>query len=108
MENGSKVGFYKVLRKSNPHQSDAWTRAIRRMDADGSLWKPTQWSVICQKHFLRKPSNDRLNPDYAPSQFITHKPAEAAKSDKDYERHERITNRNRSNLQDVSENVSNK
>ena len=77
------------------------------MNADGSLWKPTRWTVICQKHFLKEPSNDRLSPDYAPTQFITHKPAAGAKSEKDYERHDRITNRNKANLEDISEKVCN-
>ena len=103
------MGFYKVLRKSNQHQTDAWRRAIRRENPDGSLWSPTEWSVVCANHFIGDtPSNDRDNPDYAPSQFLTHKPATTAKSAKDLERHDRIKNRNTTNLQDDSEKVSNK
>ena len=104
-----KIGFFKVLRKSSQHQTDAWRRAIRRENPDGSLWSPTQWSVICANHFIGdNPSNDRENPDYAPSQFLTHKPAGAAKSAKDCERHDRNKNRNMMNLEDESEKVDNK
>ena len=50
--------------------------------------------------------NQPWNPDYAPSQFLTHQPATAAKSAKDCERHDRIKNRNTTNVQDNSEEVN--
>jgi hypothetical protein len=102
-----KIGFFKVMRKSSEHQTDAWRRAIRRQNPDGTLWNPSKWTVICEKHFIGgKPSNNRQNPDYAPTQFISHTPATAAKSEKACERYERVKNRTEANVHDVSDEVN--
>ena len=43
------------------------------MNPDGTLWKPSLYSLLCEKHFVSgKPSNDTANPDYIPSIFPTH------------------------------------
>ena len=39
------------------------------------------------------PSNQPSNPDYVPSQFITHQPVTASKSEKDVDRFDRVQNR---------------
>ena len=49
----------------DPSRRDAWIRAIRR-----EHWKPTEYSMVCQLHFiLKKPSRFPNNPDYVPSVF---------------------------------------
>ena len=64
-----EIGFFKVQRHS-PSLTDAWARAIKRENKDGSLWYPSEWSVICGHHFLsEKPSIEPGNPDYIPSLF---------------------------------------
>ena len=62
---------------------------------DGSLWKPTKWTVICGRHFVHgKPSNLRDSPDFVPSKCLGHTPATGSKSDKDCDRFDRVQNRN--------------
>ena len=49
----------------DPSRRYAWIRAIRR-----EHWKPTEYSMVCQLHFiLKKPSYFPNNPDYVPSVF---------------------------------------
>ena len=49
----------------DPSRRDAWIRAIRR-----EHWKPNEYSMVCQLHFiLKKPSPFPNNPDYVPSVF---------------------------------------
>ena len=49
----------------DPSRRDAWIRAIRR-----EHWKPNEYSMVCQLHFiLKKPSLFPNNPDYVPSVF---------------------------------------
>ena len=90
-----KIGFFKVVRKKDKLQTDAWIRAIRREkpDKSKSLWNPTEWSVICGHHFIsKKPSNNPNNPDYIPSQFETHTPVTANTDNTN--RFDRLQNRN--------------
>ncbi len=67
-----KIGFFKVKRKTNPSRTEAWTKAISRKNQDGSLWQPSDSTLICALHFVTgKPSDDPQNPDYIPSKFNT-------------------------------------
>ena len=61
------------------------------MNPDGTLWKPSQYSLICAKHFVSgKPSNDTANPDYVPTIFPSHG---RPKTQNDTERYERAEKR---------------
>ena len=67
------IRFFRVLRKRDPDRTLAWAVAINRKNEDGSLWMPSQYTVICGKHFVNgEPSNDTASPDYIPSLFLTH------------------------------------
>ena len=57
----------------NLEARNLWIKALKINLEDGSEWKPSKKSVVCQKHFvLGRPSPTRLDPDYAPSIFPTH------------------------------------
>ena len=59
--------FFRVLRK-NKTQTSAWTRAINRINPDGSNWVPTKKSVICNCHFVGgKFSKYSSNPAFSPT-----------------------------------------
>ena len=81
--------------KRNPEQREKWIQAVRRINADGSPWVPSQHSKICSEHFVSgwwSPS--RNDPDYAPSIFATKHVS--AKSEKDVERFQRVRSRSQS------------
>ena len=52
LANGSFCSFFHVLR-ANETQTELWRQAIRRENADKSLWKPTASSMICGCHFVK-------------------------------------------------------
>ena len=59
--------FFRISRK-NKAQTTAWTRAINRVNPDGSEWEPNSKSVICSCHFVGGEfSKDPSNPAYAPT-----------------------------------------
>ena len=59
--------FFRVLRK-NKTQTSAWTRAINRINPDGSKWVPTKKSVICNCHFVGGNfSKYSSNPAFSPT-----------------------------------------
>ena len=66
------ISFFKVKSKRNPSRSEAWIRAIKRDNEDGTPWQPTEYSVLCGRHFISgKPSDIPSSPDYAPTIFST-------------------------------------
>jgi hypothetical protein len=92
-------GFFRVIRKRNHAQTDAWIRAIKRANADGSLWQPTEHTRICGLHFITTPgrppgfggipSNKEGDPNYIPSRFETRQVCEKNETDQNrYQRKE--------------------
>ena len=92
-------GFFRVIRKRNQTQTDAWIRAIKRANPDGSLWKPTEHSRLCGLHFISSPgsppgsggvpSNKEGDPNYIPSKFETNQVREQTVEDQNrYQRKE--------------------
>ena len=66
------ISFFKVKSKRNPARSEAWIRAIKRDNEDGTPWQPNDYSVLCGRHFITgKPSDIPSSPDYAPTIFTT-------------------------------------
>ena len=58
--------------KQNKDQAEAWSRAIKRVDARGNPWSPSPYSVICCHHFFKgKASHEKNHPGYIPSIFPT-------------------------------------
>ena len=70
-------------------QTSLWIDKIRRMNEDGSDWKPNRNTIICGAHFVSKTmSTETNNPDYIPSIFPEHYKNQA-KTENDVARHER-------------------
>ena len=66
------IKFFQVVRKKYPLQSEAWVKAISRINPDGSPWLPSPYTVICGLHFINgEPSNIADSPDYIPTIFPT-------------------------------------
>ena len=62
--------FFRVLRKKDATRTENWAKAINRINPDGTLWKPSEFSLICSDHFVSgRPSDDPTNPDFVPSIF---------------------------------------
>ncbi|KAL7292662.1 hypothetical protein TKK_0013788 [Trichogramma kaykai] len=60
----NKLFPHKVARRN------AWVEAVRLNNANGSEWKPTKSSLICNLHFAGlKKSEHPLNPGYNPTIF---------------------------------------
>ncbi|CAB4066923.1 unnamed protein product [Lepeophtheirus salmonis] len=56
----------------NMEQRELWIKAIKRVNEDGTMWKPRYWSRICSKHFITGKYNPtRGHPDYFPTLFPT-------------------------------------
>ena len=51
-----------------------WVGAVRRLNADGSLWEPSMHHRICSVHFVGgKRSKDPLHPAYVPTLLMDDK-----------------------------------
>ena len=83
------IKFFSVIRKRDPEQTEKWIKKIKRINPDGSEWKPSRKTLLCSAHFVSgeasKVSNDV---DYVPSLFPTRhvKP----KNENDVSRSERV------------------
>ena len=73
-----KLSFYTIIKKSGFELSrrqiggsaDQWLKAIGRKNKDGSDWRPSESSRICNLHFATgKPSDNPDDPDFVPSMF---------------------------------------
>ena len=70
-------------------QTSMWIDKIRRMNEDGSDWKPNKNTIICGAHFVSKvASKETNNPDYCPSIFPDHYMTKP-NTENDVARHER-------------------
>uniref|UniRef100_V5HCX6 Putative thap domain protein n=1 Tax=Ixodes ricinus TaxID=34613 RepID=V5HCX6_IXORI len=77
----------------HPTKRQLWIRAIRRNNADGSPWQPSDYSRVCGNHFEQgAPSRCKDHPDYVPSIFA-YKPRlqrdSAARFDRARTRHDK-------------------
>ena len=82
------VKFFRVVR-SDKNQTEEWTKAISRINTDGTPWKPNINTRICAIHFLSgQPSKVANHPDYIPSHFPSKHKKE--KTEQDLSRHERV------------------
>ena len=71
-------------------QTSMWIDKIRRMNKDGSDWKPNKNTIICGAHFIKETaSKETNNPDYCPSIFPDHYKTKP-KTEIDVARHERV------------------
>ena len=83
------IKFFSVIRKRDAEQTEQWIKKIKRVNPDGSEWKPSRKTLLCSAHFVSgeasKVSNDV---DYVPSLFPTRhvKP----KNENDAARSERV------------------
>ena len=90
----SKLTFFCVIRAKNDTQTEAWRRAINRIDVSGNPWSPKAGSRICSKHFITgKPSNDSKSPDYVPSLLMGGKrnASNKRKAEQSINRYERVS-----------------
>ena len=80
--------FFNVIRRDLA-QTSLWIDKIRRMNEDGSDWKPNKNTIICGAHFVSKTmSTETNNPDYIPSIFPEQYKTQP-KTEDDVARHER-------------------
>ncbi|CAN8003552.1 unnamed protein product, partial [Ixodes pacificus] len=65
------VMFYRFPgRPWEKRRREAWIRAVRRVNPDGSPWRPSSNSRVCSDHFLGLRRVDvQRHPDYLPSVF---------------------------------------
>ncbi|KAH0568630.1 uncharacterized protein LOC123269773 [Cotesia glomerata] len=65
------VHFYSFSNVSHKKpQTEKWIKAIRRVDEDGTPWRPNKGSRICSQHFIgNKKSEHPLSPSFVPSIF---------------------------------------
>ncbi|XP_066590643.1 uncharacterized protein [Prorops nasuta] len=68
---GENLKFYSFsIKPHKAEQTQKWISAIRRINADGSPWKPSKYSRICKKHFINNEKCDSpLSPSYLPTIF---------------------------------------
>ncbi|XP_049528033.1 uncharacterized protein LOC125947407 [Dermacentor silvarum] len=69
---GSNIHFFRFPSvKRDRQRREAWIRAVRRQNEDGSPWEPSGSARLCEKHFVKgSPSNSPRHPDYVPSLFV--------------------------------------
>ncbi|KAH7968323.1 hypothetical protein HPB52_007858 [Rhipicephalus sanguineus] len=69
---GSTIHFFRFPSvKRDRQRREAWIRAVRRQNEDGSPWQPTEHTRLCEKHFFKgSPSNSPRHPDFVPSLFV--------------------------------------
>uniref|UniRef100_A0A8C6S398 THAP-type domain-containing protein n=1 Tax=Neogobius melanostomus TaxID=47308 RepID=A0A8C6S398_9GOBI len=46
-----KFSFFTFPDK-NPERWKKWVKAVNRVNADGSEWKPSKGTVLCSEHFI--------------------------------------------------------
>ncbi|XP_049522316.1 peroxynitrite isomerase THAP4-like [Dermacentor silvarum] len=65
------VRFYRFPTKwYEKSRRQAWITAVRRTNADGSPWSPTETTRICSRHFVGNCKNDsNQHPSYVPTIF---------------------------------------
>ncbi|XP_037509932.1 uncharacterized protein LOC119386716 isoform X1 [Rhipicephalus sanguineus] len=65
------VKFYRFPNRwYEKSRRQAWITAVRRKNADGSVWLPKAWTMICSRHFVGNCKNDSsLHPSYVPTVF---------------------------------------
>ncbi|XP_049274518.1 zinc finger protein 267 [Rhipicephalus sanguineus] len=57
--------------KRDRQRREAWIRAVRRQNEDGSPWQLSEHIRLCEKHFVKgSPSNSPRHPDFVPSLFV--------------------------------------
>ena len=65
------ISFYRVIRK-NKIQQEKWIQKIKRVNEDGTPWRPTKGTKLCGAHFISgNISNEPSNPDFVPTKFPT-------------------------------------
>ncbi|KAK0156793.1 hypothetical protein PV328_012303, partial [Microctonus aethiopoides] len=67
----SKIKFYRFpTRGYNLEKRAKWIKALKRVNADGSLWEPSSRSRICSQHFVEGKKSEHPNgPAYIPTIF---------------------------------------
>jgi len=66
----------------NQEQKELWIKAVKRENADGTLWRPTKHSKICSAHFFGNvKSKNSTSPSFSPSIFPTKHCKEQSVSD---------------------------
>uniref|UniRef100_A0A131YM32 Thap domain protein n=1 Tax=Rhipicephalus appendiculatus TaxID=34631 RepID=A0A131YM32_RHIAP len=69
---GSSIHFFRFPSvKRDRQRREAWIKAVRRINEDGSPWQPSDHARLCEKHFVeRSPNNSPRHPDFVPSLFV--------------------------------------
>lgn len=67
-----KRSGFELSRRQTGASADQWLKAIGRKNKDGSAWRPSDNSRICNLHFITgRPSDNPEDPDFVPSKFPT-------------------------------------
>uniref|UniRef100_A0AAV2JJ23 THAP domain-containing protein 1 n=1 Tax=Knipowitschia caucasica TaxID=637954 RepID=A0AAV2JJ23_KNICA len=65
---GKKFSFFTFPK--HPERWKKWVNSVKRVNPDGSDWRPSKLTVLCSEHFLSgRPSTDPTHPDFIPSIF---------------------------------------
>ena len=69
-------------------------QAIRRINPDGSQWRPKPYTIICGDHFVTgEASKEHGHPDYVPSKFTAEQRTKP-RTEEDLARYQRVCNKN--------------